>query len=418
MSEELKGLIDWKTDAWKNPDMVAWYANRMFENTGTNQLKHQLEMALIARYATGPTVLDVGIGTGRGSLPLARRGMQVTGVDSSQAMLDETRRQAGETPITLTTGDVANLPVPDASFDFVLSLNVVVHFPHWDKILDEWQRVVKPGGRLMFDIHSLDHLEAVYGAGEPAEKIARAGEAEGQYGSYMSMARARDILAWADTHGFSVVDIVPVGGFVVSTANHWLADLERKHWWNRLLGWMTTDQKLFDFALWLEQEIVWRLTTAATGRFMVILDATPDPERNAAWLAGQELRNRALAEGQVERALGVSPQKISQGIRMQARHPRCAYLLYQLLAGIGAHAPEQSFDDWLPDEIRRMFADWRLQEQIDQYSLALASQWREADGFDNRFALKGVPIGPGLDYPLMRDILTDYLGIFNKGESA
>ena len=52
-------------------------------------------------------------------------------------------------------------------------------------------------------------------------------------------------------------------------------------------------------------------------------------------------------------------------------NPREGDLLHRggkLLAQLVSH------DDWLPDEIRRMFADWRLQEQIDQYSLALASQ--------------------------------------------
>ncbi|QDQ28910.1 class I SAM-dependent methyltransferase [Chitinimonas arctica] len=167
MSDNKQALIDFKTDAWKDAGMVAWYSQRMFENSGTNQLKHQLEMRYIERYATGPRVLDVGIGTGRGSIPLAKRGMDVTGIDSSQAMLDETRRLAGETPMTLTPGDVAKLPLPAADFDFLLSLNVVVHFPHWREILLEWDRVLKPGGRILFDIHSLDHLEAVYGPARP-----------------------------------------------------------------------------------------------------------------------------------------------------------------------------------------------------------------------------------------------------------
>ena len=39
-------LIKWKTDAWKNPDMVAWYHQRMVENRGTSRLKNEVEVEL------------------------------------------------------------------------------------------------------------------------------------------------------------------------------------------------------------------------------------------------------------------------------------------------------------------------------------------------------------------------------------
>ena len=106
MQDPTKNLIDWKTNAWKDPNMVAWYSKRMVENTGTNVLKNLLETRLLKRLVTGRDVLDVGIGTGRGSIPLAKAGYNVSGIDSSQAMLDETQRLAGNIPMNLQVGDV------------------------------------------------------------------------------------------------------------------------------------------------------------------------------------------------------------------------------------------------------------------------------------------------------------------------
>ncbi|HEY9102738.1 class I SAM-dependent methyltransferase [Chitinimonas sp.] len=414
MSDNKQALIDWKTDAWKDANMVAWYSKRMFENTGTNQLKHQLEMRYIERYATGPRVLDVGIGTGRGSIPLAQRGMDVTGIDSSQAMLDETRRLAGQTPMTLMPGDVANLPLPSANFDFLLSLNVVVHFPHWREILLEWDRVLKPGGRILFDIHSLDHLEAVYGAGEATERMVAEGEAA--FGSYMSLARAGDLVQWADMHGYRVQAITAVGGFVVSTRNHWLASLETKHWWNRLLGWMTTDKKLFDFALWLETEVIWKLPCTATGRFMVVLDKVADPAANAAWLAEQQRLNASWRAGDVAAVFPPLADNQAAALRQHLSHPRNSFLLFELLKVVRQHFPALPLAAYLPAEISALFEDWQLQEQLDQYALRVAGEWRRNGDFGAKFEHGGVPLGPGLEYNLVRDVLVDYLNVFYQGE--
>ncbi|PHV12480.1 class I SAM-dependent methyltransferase [Chitinimonas sp. BJB300] len=414
MSENKQALIDWKTDAWKDANMVSWYSKRMFENTGTNQLKHQLEMRYIERYATGKRVLDVGIGTGRGSIPLAQRGMDVTGIDSSQAMLDETRRLAGDAPMTLLPGDVARLPLPDADFDFLLSLNVVVHFPHWRTILQEWDRVLKPGGRILFDIHSLDHLEAVYGAGEATQRMVAEGEAA--FGSYMSLARAHEIVAWADDNGYCVEAITAVGGFVVSTRNHWLNNIETKHWWNRLLGWMTSDPKLFEFALWLETEVVWQLPTTATGRYMVVLDKKPDPAGNAAWLAAQEQLNGLWRAGDIAQTLPAFPEQKVERLQTMLIHPRNTYLLFELLKVVRTHFPGISLKDYLPQGISELFEDWQLQEEIDLYALRVAGEWRRSGDFGAKFEHAGVPFGPGMEYNMMRDILVDYLNIFAQGE--
>ena len=105
-----KDLIQWKTDAWKDPGMVNWYSGRMVQSETTNLLKNAVEINTIRRHARGPKIIDIGVGTGRAALPLVADGYDVMGVDSSQAMLDETRRLANGSPIRLQVGDVASLP--------------------------------------------------------------------------------------------------------------------------------------------------------------------------------------------------------------------------------------------------------------------------------------------------------------------
>src|SRR5919197_3333231 len=68
-------------------------------------------VALLAGLAgTGP-VLELGVGTGRVALPLAARGLQVHGIDASQAMVEKLRAKPGGEAVRVTVGDFAEVPV-------------------------------------------------------------------------------------------------------------------------------------------------------------------------------------------------------------------------------------------------------------------------------------------------------------------
>src|SRR5947207_13809041 len=59
----------------------------------------------VAEVEPGSAVLDCPCGFGRHSIVLARAGYEVTGADRSQVLLDEARRQAGETELALVQAD-------------------------------------------------------------------------------------------------------------------------------------------------------------------------------------------------------------------------------------------------------------------------------------------------------------------------
>src|SRR5262245_41087141 len=69
-------------------------------------------VASLAAARGGDRVLELGVGTGRLALPLAARGLLVTGIDASPAMLDRLLAKPGAARVEAVLGDMAELPVP------------------------------------------------------------------------------------------------------------------------------------------------------------------------------------------------------------------------------------------------------------------------------------------------------------------
>lgn len=90
-------------------------------------------------------VIDVGTGTGRAALFLARGGAVVTGVDASEEMLAVARQRAAEMGLkaTFSTGDAHALAFPDRSFDVAISLRVLMHAPRPVDCIAELCRVAR-----------------------------------------------------------------------------------------------------------------------------------------------------------------------------------------------------------------------------------------------------------------------------------
>lgn len=131
------------------------YHRNVYENLGHIRVKNVVEVQHVVEHARG-SVLDVGTGTGRFAIPLHDAGHKVTGCDISPGMLEVAADAAQGRDITWQVADVEKLPFPDNSFDTVVSLNVIIHLPQWQSCIREFQRVVKPGGRIIFDMFSGD----------------------------------------------------------------------------------------------------------------------------------------------------------------------------------------------------------------------------------------------------------------------
>lgn len=132
----------------------------------------------IVRY-TGATTdthfLELGVGTGRIALPFIQAGYNYTGVDLSEAMMDELRAKLAADPhaatyrATLQRADVTALPFADASFDVVLAVHVLHLVSDRMQTIREARRVLKPGGVFLAAYDGPDADE--HGQAIPARQV-------------------------------------------------------------------------------------------------------------------------------------------------------------------------------------------------------------------------------------------------------
>lgn len=101
-------------------------------------------------------VLDIGCGSGGPALFMARDlGCRVIGVDMNESGIragEAAARAAGmETKVQFRQADVSDpLPFPDHTFDAIVCMDAINHLPNRRRLLDEWRRVLRAGGRFLY----------------------------------------------------------------------------------------------------------------------------------------------------------------------------------------------------------------------------------------------------------------------------
>jgi SAM-dependent methyltransferase len=101
-------------------------------------------------------LLDVGCGSGGPSLRIAElTACRVVGVELSDEAVDEGTRLAREAGLDAQArflqADASNtLPFEDESFDAIICIDVINHLPDRARVLGDWSRLLRPGGRLLF----------------------------------------------------------------------------------------------------------------------------------------------------------------------------------------------------------------------------------------------------------------------------
>lgn len=108
-------------------------------------------------------VLDIGCGMGRHSLALSEAGYVVTGVDLSDALLEEARAHDRDRRVVWKRGDMRQLPFPDGSFD--ATFNLFTSFGYFSveednvSVLRQIRRVLRKNGQFLIDFLNPYYVE-------------------------------------------------------------------------------------------------------------------------------------------------------------------------------------------------------------------------------------------------------------------
>lgn len=134
--------------------LASAYDEKRFNNAYGAFIDHQ-ERDILERLipAVSKTRLDLACGTGRLS------GYAHIGVDASPKMIKEARTKHADKCFYIA--DAASLPFPDQSFETIIAFHFFMHLDQEkvERIVAECHRVLKHGGRLIFDIPSRKRRE-------------------------------------------------------------------------------------------------------------------------------------------------------------------------------------------------------------------------------------------------------------------
>ncbi len=116
------------------------------ECAGEMVYEHWHRYLIAAQYASGKRVLDVASGEGYGSHLISRTAQSVTGVDVSAEAVAHASEKYAASNLHYLCASCTDVPLPDASFDLIISFETIEHITEHEQFLREVNRLLAPGG--------------------------------------------------------------------------------------------------------------------------------------------------------------------------------------------------------------------------------------------------------------------------------
>lgn len=125
-----------------------WSDTYDIDENFTRDLDHKATETILSRLCCS-TILEIGCGTGKNTLLLAKVGKEVTAVDFSAGMIAQAKAKITALNVTFKVADITQpWPTADAAFDLITCSLILEHVADLDFIFAEASRSLAAGGRL------------------------------------------------------------------------------------------------------------------------------------------------------------------------------------------------------------------------------------------------------------------------------
>jgi ubiquinone/menaquinone biosynthesis C-methylase UbiE len=149
--------VSWSPrEHYKTVDVAAAYDRTRFSSLAGktfNRLERRALLRALSGLPAGSEILDIPCGTGRLAEALLEAGYRVTGVDISQAMLDQAKRKLARFGERFSgrLGDAVRIPPPETPFAAVVCARVLMHYPLDQQIEILRNLARQTDGRIIFN---------------------------------------------------------------------------------------------------------------------------------------------------------------------------------------------------------------------------------------------------------------------------
>ncbi len=108
-------------------------------------------------------VLDIGCGDGLHTMLIGKKVGHITGIDTNKDFIRDARLYAkkfrSQAQCDYESQPLEKIGYPNAHFDLIFSICVIEHIPNYEEVLQECFRILKPGGRIIFTVDTLETID-------------------------------------------------------------------------------------------------------------------------------------------------------------------------------------------------------------------------------------------------------------------